>query len=123
VRQLTLDGVEIAVHASATEAAIATKSDRASITEVVTGVKRTAGGYRWEFVSEDHKTDRKAPATYRHQQTPVQQMDLHGVVLSTYPCLKDAVAATNGRAGDISKAARGLRDTSGGFRWAYVVKL
>jgi hypothetical protein len=126
IRQLSIDGVEIAIHASEKEAAIMTNGNSGNISNAAVGRSNVSGGFRWEFVSNDHKTDRIRPVLkgggYVHKQTPIQQMDQEGVVLATYPCLKDAAAAMNVNRGNISRAALGRVVTSGGYRWAYINK-
>jgi hypothetical protein len=126
IRQLTLDGVEIAVFASEKEAAIATNGNYGNISNAAVGRTNVSGGFRWEFVSDDHKTDRIRPflkgGGFVHKQTPIQQMNRDGVVIATYPSLKAAAIATNGHKGSMSSAALGRTATSGGFRWAYINK-
>jgi HNH endonuclease len=122
VRQMTLGGVEVAVHESLTAAAISVHSNPSAIGYAASGRQNSCAGYRWEWVHQNAETEHIRPTICRHQHTPIQQMTRDGVVITTYPCLTDATAATNGQSSHISAAARGMRDTSGGFRWAYVVK-
>lgn len=53
VRQLTLEGVEIWVFGSMTEACRATSASPGNLTEVCRGRRGSAGGFRWEYVGEN----------------------------------------------------------------------
>lgn len=53
VRQLSLDGEEVAVHLSLAMAGRSLGKGYTTISKVCRGIGETAYGYRWEFVDED----------------------------------------------------------------------
>ena len=118
-------------------AASGTGGCRKSISKVCCGKARTAGGFRWRFVSSpdsvaeegDHEADEhpvEADGADDEDRKPfvrraVEQLNAEtGAVMNRWPSQVAAASGTGGCRKSISKVCCGKARTSGGFRWRFV---
>lgn len=132
VCQYTKDDVLIATYDSINAASNATGIS--CISFACSGRTKTAGGFKWKFANDDHKTTRKwsaeaklkyrasgrAEAYGRSKQKQVEKFDLtSGQTIEIFHSVKSAIEVTGVK--NISMVCRGVRKHAGGFGWRYLL--
>jgi HNH endonuclease len=118
VRQLTQDGQEIATYASPSEAARMTNCSRTGIAQVAAARLLTCGGFKWEFVRDEHRPMRAFQS--KHIGKRIRQLTMAGVVVADHENASEASRATNVNIGNMCNAARGGVRSAGGYMWQYI---
>lgn len=116
IRQLTLDG-EFVKDWPSHEVAHKTTGIY-HIQKAAAGIRMTAGGYRWEYIKEEHK---KLPAKRKYR--PVLQISTEtGNILGRYDSVREAAKEWDIHTRDIYRACSdgaSHRDTAKGYIWRY----
>lgn len=90
-----------------------------AISGVCSGLRKTAGGYLWQFKEDyDNGTRKEIPIPHHYK---VNQCDLHsGEVITQFNSLRKASEKTGIPRSTISEACKGKRISVGGFVWRFV---
>ena len=112
VIQYDLEGNFIRIFDSVKAAAEAVNTVAPNIQGVCSGKKKTARGYKWAYVNEEHKQTHK-------REKQVSQYSKEGILLQTFSSIKEASQKTNIRYDSISATCREKQKTAGGFIWKY----
>lgn len=118
IQQFSETGQLLAEYDSIRAAAKATDVPAQNISSVSLGRRGTAGGFIWKRTNHEenvqqYKTNRKA----------VEQYNLEGQLLATYPSIAEASRKTDILDTGISAVCSGKRSTSGGYKWKYVEEM
>ena len=118
VVQYDINGKIINIFLSLHDAENKTGVYRASIAEVCNKSKITAGGFQWRYI-EDISNVTVVKAGRDNVIHKVSQYDKLGNYICTFESMTEASKATGIDVSSISKVCRGLKQTTGGFRWCY----
>ena len=113
VRQLDLNGVEVARYDSLDDACERTGFHRSALLNCCKGRSRKSYGFRWEFIGE------APPSNRMSARVGVIQMDEDGNELCRYTSLADAMRATGHDRHRIAECCKGERQAYKGFKWRY----
>lgn len=111
IRQLDLEGNEIACYKSMSEASRATGLNRNAISECCRGGVESYAGFVWEIDGDNRK---------KLTGNPVAQLDSDGNEIARYESPSDASAKTGARIARIRACCNGTRKTTIGYGWKYV---
>jgi HNH endonuclease len=120
IRQLTLDGVEVAIFPSTLEAAssLGKPGIRNAISACLCGKQFQSGGFKWEFVKVKHqKAEAYKPKPLGKR---IRQLSLQGEEIAVFSSASEAGRSINGNIGNIANCARGMIKRAAGFRWEYI---
>ena len=112
----------IAAFPSIGEACRSTGISHHSIQRCATGERKSGGGYIWKYLSEPKM---KMPYGNRKScwnKQPITQYDKQGNLIATYESIQAAADAVGCDTSNISRAARGITKSSGGYIWRYLDK-
>lgn len=113
VVQLDKHGKRIAEYGSLVEASSRTGVPRYLIRRCCRGVKKSAGGFVWEFMDEAMRTN--APKAH----VAVVQFDMDGNEVARFTSIKAAMDATGHDRHRISECCQGRRESYRDYRWRY----
>lgn len=113
VVQFSKQGERIAEYKSLVEASLQTGVPRYLIRRCCRGVKKSAGGFKWEFLDSSMKDN---PAIVR---MGVIQLDLDGNEIARFASLTEAMSATGYDRHRISECCQGKRESYRDCRWRY----
>lgn len=113
VVQFSKQGKRIAEYKSLVEASAQTGVPRYLIRRCCRGVKKSAGGFKWEFLDSSMKDN---PAIVR---MGVIQLDLDGNEITRFASLTEAMSATGYDRHRISECCQGRRESYRNYRWRY----
>jgi len=113
VIQFSKQGERIAEYKSLVEASAQTGVPRYLIRRCCRGVKKSAGGFKWEFLDSSMKDN---PAIVR---MGVIQLDLDGNEITRFASLTEAMSATGYDRHRISECCQGRRESYRNYRWRY----
>lgn len=121
VIQYNLDGQQMMIFESATEAARQTGGSQSKITMCCRRQRETANDYQWRYADDvqDVKKIEKKFITGKH----VAQMDENGNILNIYPSFKEAARAVNGTSSAISRVCSGTNIRHKGYKWKIVEEI
>jgi hypothetical protein len=124
VRQLSLDGEFIAEFDTITEASKVTGAQLSKISAVCKGRRKTAGGFKWEFVNDKHITFKNRPSAYNPDKDkcakPILQYSRSGEFIAEHRSIADAVRANPEMSrGSIIANLKGRTKHAYGFVWKY----
>lgn len=110
VVQMSLNGKDIAVFPSLSEASRRFGVSVSNIATACTGSVNTSAGFKWRYVND----------TIPHCKAKrVAQYTLDGEYITTFPSVKSAAKAVGSAMNAISETCKGHRKTSHGFIWKY----
>lgn len=113
VRQIGLDGAEIAVFDNIASASRATGARRYGIRNCCRGVYKTSHGFKWEFVNGSSEKRKSKPYT------GVVQLNADGNEVARYTSIAEAMRVTGHDKHRIVECCKGERDSYKGTRWQY----
>lgn len=114
VVQFDKHGDRVAEYGSIAEASAQTGVPRYLIRRCCRGVKKSAGGFKWEFLDSAMKD---SPAIVR---MGVIQLDLNGNEIARFASLTEAMRATGYDRHRISECCQGKRESYRSYRWQYI---
>ena len=115
IRQISLDGKELAVYESIQEAIRQTGIN--NICKVTKGETKTAGGYIWKYVDDNECL---VPIKSTQNKRQVAQYSLEGQLIQIYNSITEAAKATGQKSSsNISQVCKGKAQTAGGYVWRY----
>jgi P2-related tail formation protein len=116
------NGNIIAQYRGIVEASQQTEICATNILITCQGLQNLAGGFKWKYVEEDdNNTEGIKTRIIGKAKKAVRQIDLNtGETIAEYPCAKIAAMETGAHYASIGNVCRGIRKTSGGFRWEYI---
>ena len=118
VQQWSRDGIELLrTFESIEEAAKDSGACGAHIGKVCKGVRKTAGGFHWKFVSDE---DVQVNEQLRFTKIQQWSFDLT-TLIQEYDTIKEASDKSGAWIGRISKCCRDISRSSGGFKWKVMV--
>ena len=118
VVQFDIDCRVVNIFLSMHDAENKTGIHRPSIKAVCNGNKKTAGGFQWRYI-EDVSEVTCVKSGRDNVIHTVSQYDKNGNYIRTFESLTEASNITGIDVSAISKVCRGLKQTTGGFRWTY----
>lgn len=118
VTQKDLSGKVITVFDSAKEAELKTGASRSKICMCCKGLRKTAGGYRWEYTDGFGLKDIYNPKPSKIKR--VGQFDLSDNLIDEFSSISDAHRRTNISASMISQCCRGKRKIACGYIWKFL---
>lgn len=122
IYQYDMDGNYVKTYNSIREASIENNIVESSISSVLHGALKSAGGYQWRAFKvekiESYKSQIKHPSARE-----VHQYALDGTYIRSYGTLKEAIRDFNisKNTNALVKAARGERDSWRGFQWSFAL--
>lgn len=124
VLQYSLNGELIREYSSYSEVERILGIDKSQISRVVKDKKGTAGGYFWKDKDDTTPIEEminKKNNQYNDRKKRVNQYDLQGNFICSYPSIVDAAKAINKSScvSAIGKVCRGKQKTSCGYKWSY----
>ena len=121
IRQYDLNGSPLMEFSSYDEAELKTEIPKRIIQRAVSGEKKTGSGYMWRKVKEDEPWENINPLQNNNvaRSMPVWQISLEGDLVGVYDSINEASRATGIVANSISRAAKGLQNQAGGYRWMF----
>lgn len=124
VRQYDLNGKFIAEYPTMTEADKVTGVSFKKISLVAKGIRKTAGGYIWEYVNEKKFETRKSNFVYDVKKdksaVPILQYDMNGNLVSEYNSIAEATKINNfPHRTNISANLNGRTKHAYGYVWKY----
>jgi len=123
VLQYTKDGGLVKEWPNATEAALSLNKHSAAITECCRGFRQSIYGFTWRHIDNPIHQDKKyIPKKDKQQKNPpyyhpIDQYDLEGNFIQTWPNTKTASNKLNIKSSSISSCISGTYKSSGGFKW------
>ena len=112
----------IAAFPSIGEACRSTGISYKSIQRCAAGERKSGGGYIWKYLSEPKmKMPFQKRRTFFNRQ-PIAQYDKQDNLIATYESIQAAADAMGCDTSNISRAARGVTNSSGGYIWRYLDK-
>lgn len=120
--QLDLEGNFIQRYESICEAQRQINRSKSAIIECCQGKKKQAYGYLWIYENNYNPDNNKIIYSKRNTPTrtsPVVQFDLNLNFIKQYTTIEEAGKENNIKPQGISRVCRGLRKTSGGYKWMY----
>ena len=112
----------IAAFPSIGEACRSTGISHKSIQRCAAGERKSGGGYIWKYLSEPKM---RMPYSNRKScwnKQPIAQYDKQGNLIATYESIQAAADTVGCDTSNISRAARGVTKSSGGYIWKYLDK-
>lgn len=116
--QYDKNGVLLNVFLSLHDAENKTGVFRVSIKEVCEYKKITAGGFQWRYIYDD-KSVNSVKVGIENSIVEVSQYTIDGNYIKTFNSMSEASRITGIDVSSISKVCRGIKQTTGGFRWCY----
>ncbi len=118
VCQYSLNGEYINTYSSIREASRITKTNASMIGSCCSGKNHTANGFLWKY-----KTDKNIPKYIARKKNingkPVNQLDLNGNFIKTFPSQAEAGRELGINSSNISMCCTDMMRTAGGFKWEY----
>ena len=118
VIQYNLEGEQMAIFESASEAARQTGGSQSKITMCCRRQRQSANDYQWRYyddIQDVTKIEKKFITGKK-----VAQCDENGNILYIYPSFKQAAEAVNGTSSAISRVCSGMNIRHKGYRWKLV---
>lgn len=112
VVQFDKHGDRVAEYGSIAEASTRTGVPRYLIRRCCRGVKKSAGGFKWEFLDPLMNSVPKSRA--------VIQLDMDGNEVARFSSLQDAMNSTGCDRHRISECCQGKRESYRNYRWQYI---
>lgn len=113
IYQFDLQGNLINQYNSITEAAQASHIDKSTICACCNGRQKTGGGYQWSYI------DNLPALNLKHQKRVVEQYDLNGNYMATYPTISAAAKAVGATPGGVGAVCTGHSKTCKGYIFKY----
>jgi hypothetical protein len=106
------------------EAQLVTKSRANVIRDMLKGKNKSANGFFWKKGFGKAKIDLSKhkwgqELTVASCLKKVKQLSLDGILIKTYPSLKQAAEEVNISASNITNVCKGYQKTAKGYRWEY----
>lgn len=121
VQQYNLDGSFIKEYESALQAANETLINHSDICRCCRKEISHAGKFQWKY-SNSNKQICPINIDKLSIQKEINQYDLQGKLVNTYPSLAEAERMTGIRKSTICSVCKGKGKTAGGYRWSYTDK-
>jgi predicted GIY-YIG superfamily endonuclease len=116
VDQYSLEGVKLSSYKNIAEASRATGIEHACIWRVVRNEQSRAGKYKWRY-SDENLNSVEPYCIPGHQR--VSQFSLEGGFIKTYSSAYVASEETGADHPSITACCKGIRNTSGKYKWRY----
>ena len=121
VIQYNLDGEQMAIFPSASEAARQTGGSQSKVTMCCRRQRETANDYQWRYLDDENQDVKKIQKRYITGKR-VARCNEEGEILEIYPSFKEAARQVNGDSATISKICSGAKNVirHKGYKWKLV---
>lgn len=120
VKKMNLNGQELEVYNSLSEAASKNKTTAGNIGNCCRGISKSAIGFKWCYVEEDFKDMMGNYKGEVFNSKPVVQLELDGSFIAEYGSATEAARVLGFERGDISKVCVGSADSYFGYVWKFL---
>lgn len=118
VIQYNLNGEQMAIFESASEAARQTGGSQSKITMCCRRQRQTANDYQWRYVDDIQDVSKVQKQFITGKK--VAQQDEEGNIIAIYPSFKAAALAVDGTSSAISRVCSGTNIRHKGYKWKLV---